>query len=256
MIEGASFSLAHWPAPPHVVCLVTTRNGGHSNGPYRSFNLARHVGDNPEHVAANRSKLQRHLGPLTVLNWMRQVHGASVAGTGGTGEGDGVPQADAMYTAAANQACCILTADCLPVCFSNRAGTEVAVAHAGWRGLVSGVLENTLAGFSSPPADILAWLGPAIGPCHFEVGDEVRVAFMQAGEKLGVDMSCGFARAGAPGKWMGNLFSLARIRLLAAGVAGVHGGGTCTYCEQTRFYSYRRDGRTGRFATLIYLSGA
>lgn len=162
-------------------------------------------------------------------------------------------EADALYTDQAVRALGILTADCLPVALCDRAGREVAVAHAGWRGLCAGVLENTLARFRAPRDQLLAWLGPAIGPCHFEVGGEVRDAFLAAAEdSTGDAIDAAFQPGKAPGKWMADLYAIARARLRAAGVEAVHGGGCCTYCEPALFYSYRRERVTGRFATVIW----
>ena len=238
---------ADWPAPANVRCLVTTRRGGVSRGPFAGFNLGSQVEDEPAHVRHNRALLQHHLGSGVPLQWLRQVHGSEVFVL--EEQEEAPPRADAIYTRRPRRAAGILTADCLPVCLCSRAGGEVAVAHAGWRGLAAGVLENTLRRFAAPAGDILAWLGPAIGPCHFEVGGEVREAFLADHPEA----ELAFSPAPREGKWMADLYALARQRLAAAGVSSVHGGGRCTFCEPERFYSYRRDGRTGRFATLVYL---
>lgn len=256
-----SFLRAAWPAPENVRCLVTTRRGGASEGPFSAFNLALHVGDAPVRVQANRARLQELIGGRD-CQWIRQVHDTGVlvpeesAARRGrpSGSPQPPPEADALYTRRPGLACVVLTADCLPVAFCDRAGREIAVAHAGWRGLCAGVLENTLARFQAPRSEILAWLGPAIGPCHFEVGGEVREAFLAPAHNPAPaeSIEAAFQPGPVPGKWMANLYTLARARLEAAGVTGIFGGGRCTYCEDELFYSYRRNPLTGRFATVIY----
>jgi hypothetical protein len=234
-----------WPAPPGVRALSTTRTGGVSHAPYASLNLGQHVGDDPAAVRENRRRLRAVLPAEPV--WLQQVHGTRVFGVDGRGV-DPPPEADAAWTAARDVVCAVMTADCLPVLFCDDAGTTVAAAHAGWRGLVGGVLENTVAALPVAPERLLAWLGPAIGPSAFEVGDEVRAAFVAADPAA--------ARAftpGTAGKWMANLFLLARQRLARAGVGRVYGGGVCTVSDPERFYSHRRDRVSGRQATLVWL---
>lgn len=245
--------LPDWPAPPNVHCLISTRRGGVSTGPYASLNLGLHVQDDPNRVLENRRRLGERLEGMQ-CQWIRQVHGTRVAEPAPESL-DEVPEADALFTRLARRPCGILTADCLPVAFCDRTGREVAVAHAGWRGLCAGVLENTLSRFSAPREEILAWLGPAIGPCHFEVGEEVRRAFLDPAVNPAPpeEMEKAF-RPGAPGKWMADLYAIAHARLRAAGVESVYGGGRCTFCEEKLFYSYRRQPLTGRFATVIYRS--
>ncbi len=233
-----------WPAPPNVRALVSTRAGGASSPPWDSFNLGEHVGDSPAAVAANRARLRELLPGEPV--WLSQVHGNAVADAD---TATGVPVADAAVARTPGRVCAVLTADCLPVLFCDDAGTVVAAAHAGWRGLAAGVLEATVARMGVPGHRVLAWLGPAIGPAAFEVGDEVRAAFVDGD---GAAAQC-FARGARSGKWMADLFGLARRRLASAGVDRVHGGGSCTYAESARFYSYRRDGVTGRFASLVWI---
>lgn len=238
------FIVPDWPAPANVRALATTRLGGASAAPFDGFNLADHVGDDPASVAANRAAL-RHYLPAEPA-WLKQVHGnkccdAQLAGTDN--------EADAAFAQAPEVVCAVLTADCLPLLLCDEAGTVVAAAHAGWRGLAGGVIESTLDALGVPGEQVLAWLGPAIGPQAFEVGDEVRAAFLAHDPAAAV----AFAPHG-PGKWLCDLYLLARQRLAARGVRRAWGADFCTATDQDRFYSYRRDGRTGRMASLIWLS--
>ena len=232
-----------WPAPARVKCLMTTRADGVSQAPWTSLNLGDHVGDDPLHVAANRARLRRQLpaGP----GWLRQVHSARVVELGREPN----PEADASFTRESGQVCAVLTADCLPVLLCDRTGSIVAAAHAGWRGLAGGVLEATVAAMQVPPEGILAWMGAAIGPQAFEVGDEVRAAFVAQHPQA----AAAFVSQPTPGKWLADIYQLARIRLAHAGVHAIHGGGRCTFSEADSFFSYRRDGVTGRMAALIWL---
>ncbi|HMM55228.1 MAG TPA: peptidoglycan editing factor PgeF [Candidatus Desulfobacillus sp.] len=231
-----------WPAPPAVRALVTTRAGGVSRGPYASFNLADHVGDDAAAVAENRRRLRACL-PAEPL-WLRQVHGSAVVDAAAAAPD---AEADAALARQPGTVCAVLTADCLPVLLCSRSGRAVCAAHAGWRGLAGGVLEAAVAALGEPPEDLLAWLGPAIGPRAFEVGDEVRAVFLAGAPQA----EAAFAPA-APGKWLADLCLLARQRLRAAGVVRIFGGGLCTFSDAARFYSYRRDGITGRMAALIW----
>lgn len=233
-----------WPAPPRVRALQTLRGGGVSPSPWASWNLGDHVGDDPGRVAANRAALRAHL-PAEPL-WLRQVHGVAVAEAG---VATARCEADAAVARQAGTVCAVMTADCLPVLFCDRAGSVVAAAHAGWRGLAAGVLEATVNAMAVPPGEILAWLGPAIGPARFEVGDEVRAAFIS--EDPGT--AAAFTPHG-PGKWLADIYALARRRLQAAGITSISGGGLCTVSDGKRFFSYRRDGVTGRMATLVWLA--
>lgn len=234
-----------WPAPANVRAVQTLRGGGCSPAPWDSLNLGDHVGDAPANVAANRAAL-RALLPAEPC-WLTQVHGRVVVDAAAAAAG---AEADAAFSRQPGKVCVVMTADCLPVLLCDRAGTVVAAAHAGWRGLADGVLEATIAAMGAAPGELMAWLGPAIGPDNFEVGDEVRAAFVAQ------DPAAAAAFApGRPGKWLADLYRLARRRLQAAGVAAVHGGGHCTVAERERFFSYRRDGATGRMATLIWLAG-
>jgi len=237
-----------WPAPVRVRALVTTRHGGVSAGPYGSMNLGAHVGDSPQAVAQNRAVLRACL-PAEPL-WLDQVHGIEVVDASAAIEGCGVIRADASVATRPGAICAVMTADCLPVLFCDDAGTVVAAAHAGWRGLAAGVLDATVARMGVAPARIIAWLGPAIGPQAFEVGDEVRQAFVTADPAA----ARAFMPSGKSGKWFADLFLLARLRLRAAGVAHVFGGDVCTYADPLRYFSYRRDGVTGRLASLVWLS--
>lgn len=233
----------NWPAPARVKACVTTRSGGVSQAPFDSFNLGEHVEDDPVAVAKNRQRLLSQLGCQAA--WLRQVHGIAVAHA----DPAAVLEADASWTATPGIACTIMTADCLPLLFCDRAGTRVAAAHAGWRGLAAGVLEASLDALACAPEEVLAWFGPAIGPQAFEVGAEVREAFVGAHPQA----AGAFVPSANPGRFLADLYQLARIRLAVRGVGAVYGGGFCTY-NDLRFYSYRRSARTGRFASLIWLA--
>ncbi len=243
----ARFIEPRWPAPARVRALSTTRVGGASHAPFASFNLGHHVGDNPAAVDANRAILAAKLPDGSRVQWLQQVHGTRVVEAAG---GDHYPEADASYTRRQGIACAVLTADCLPVLFCNRAGTVVAAAHAGWRGLADGVLESTVTALGEAPENLLAWLGPAIGPDAFEVGPEVRDAFCQHDPEAA---GCFRLSPTRQNHYLADIYALARQRLARAGVTAIYGGGECTVSDPTRFFSYRRDGQTGRMATLIYL---
>jgi hypothetical protein len=233
-----------WPVAPRVRAAVTTRGGGTSGGPFASLNLAGHVGDDPQAVAKNRGLLRAVLRLPAEPLWLEQVHGTAVARF----DAAGVPRADAAVATQPGQVCVVMVADCLPVLLAAADGSAVAVAHAGWRGLAAGVIERTVEAMPLPPAGLVAWLGPCIGPDAFEVGGEVREAFLARDPAA--------ARRFAPnprGRWWADLEGLARDRLATAGVAGVHGGGLCTYRDAGRFFSFRRDGTTGRLAALVWL---
>jgi YfiH family protein len=234
-----------WPAPPGVRALMTTRQGGTSPPPWDSLNLGVAVGDDPARVIVNRSLL-RGLLPQEP-RWLRQVHGRAVVHADGV-PAHAPPEADAAWTATAGVVCCVQVADCLPVLLAARDGSAVGAAHAGWRGLAAGVIEATVSAMPGPPSGLLAWLGPAIGPAAFEVGEEVLAAFTRGDP----DSAAAFAPSG-PGKWLADLFALARRRLHAAGVAAVHGGGLCTVADGQRFFSHRRDRPGGRMAALVWI---
>jgi len=231
-----------WPAPPSVKAIITTRNGGVSRGPYASLNLGLRTGDEPGAVQANRAQLMRYLPQAP--KWLSQQHGTEVVEADET---EASFPADASIARKPGTVCAIMVADCIPVLLTDRAGTLVAAAHAGWRGVAGGVLEKTIQRMSIAPADVLAYLGPGIGPGAFEVGDEVRAAFL-ARDGATADA---FSRL-ITGKWLADLFKLARVALARAGVSAIYGGGLCTVSDPRRFYSYRRDRVTGRMAALIW----
>jgi YfiH family protein len=247
----SSFILPDWEAPAGVRALSTTRGGGVSASPWQSFNLGDHVGDDPRAVAANRALLRRELPAEPV--WLDQVHGVRCvdAATAKPGE-----QADAAFTRQRGVVCAVLTADCLPLLLCDQRATVVGVAHAGWRGLAAGVIEATVAAMEEPGERLMAWLGPAIGPQAFEVGGEVREIFLAADSGAAEAFA-----AAADGKWLCDIYRLARRRLQALGirrVAGAVPGDTaahnfCTVTDAQRWFSYRRDGVTGRMASLIWL---
>lgn len=236
----------HWPdAPANVAALATTRAGGVSTAPYDSLNLGDHVGDDPRSVAANRARLAAALPGAPV--WLSQVHGVAVADAAEVPPGV-VPQADAAVAARAGVVCAVLTADCLPVLLCDRAGTVVGAAHAGWRGLAGRVIERTVEAMRTRTgADLTAWLGPAIGPASFEVGEEVRAAFAH------LPASSADFMPRPNGKYLADIYALARKALAGCGVDSVAGGEWDTV-RDARFYSYRRDGVTGRMASAIWLA--
>ncbi len=249
---------AGWPAPPGVVAFTTLRHGaGISHAPFDRFNLGARCGDDPAAVAANRDELVRRAGLPSSPHWLHQVHGTGVlrfdAPAAGEVPGDAEPEADAAVTSTPGTVLAILTADCLPVVFAAVDGSEVGAAHAGWRGLASGVLEATVAAMRTPAARLQAWLGPAASPLAYEIGAEVREAFVADD----AEAASAFA-ATRPGHWRVDLYALARRRLQASGIpaASIHGGGLCTISDPRSFYSHRRDPRTGRMATLVWTAVA
>jgi YfiH family protein len=247
MMTEPTFIYPDWPAPPSVRACVTTRQGGYSEGRYSGFNLATHVEDREDQVLANRRLLRQALQLPAEPCWLEQVHGVAVVEASASAE---PPQADASFTRTTNTICTVLTADCLPLLICNRQGTRVAAAHAGWRGLQAGVIERTVDALGQDPGDLLVWLGPAIGPDAFEVGDEVRQAF-----EADMATAAEAFRPARPSHWLADLYLLARQRLARLGVESVYGGEFCTYTDAQRFYSYRRDGKTGRMASLIWIAG-
>jgi polyphenol oxidase len=243
------FFTPDWPAPARVRALCTLRGGGVSRPPYESLNFGQRVGDPPANLAQNLSRLHAAVALPDDPQWLVQVHGSTVVDL----DLQGSREADAAVTRAPGRVCAIQTADCLPVLFAAADGSTVAAAHAGWRGLAAGVLEASVQALVSaaPDVPVLAWLGPAIGPAHFEVGEEVRSAF------VGPDPDAEIAFVeNARGRWQCDLYTLARRALARVGVADIRGGEHCTYAEADRFFSYRRDGQTGRMASLIWIDPA
>ena len=233
-----------WPAPPNISALQTTRQGGVSIAPYDSLNLGNHVGDNPLAVERNRILLNKLLPTEPV--WLEQIHGTLVADAE---RASCQPQADACIARHRAAVCAVMTADCLPVLLCDARGGVVAAAHAGWRGLCDGVIESTVLAMGVAPQSLMAWLGPAISQENFEVGEEVRAAFV-AIQPQAVSAFI----VGQPGKWFADIYALARLRLNALGVTQIYGGDRCTYRERGQFFSYRRDGATGRMGTFIWLT--
>jgi YfiH family protein len=246
--RGLDWIIPDWPAPKNVRALMTTRNGGFSTGPCATMNVAGNNGDDPDAVARNRQLLEEVIGVPPA--WLSQVHGTHVADLDSVDAGAGAPTADAGVGSKARRAVVVRVADCLPVLFCDKAGTRVGAAHAGWRGLSAGVIETTVAARNVPPRNNIAWMGPAIGPTAFEVGDDVRDAFVDAD---------GYAAAafdpypGRPDKWLADIYALAALRLQAAGVKAIYGGDLCTVSDPARFFSYRRDKSPGRMAALVWL---
>jgi polyphenol oxidase len=245
-----------WPAPPGVRSAFTLRTGGVSVAPYDSLNVGAGIGDSPEAIAENRRRVREKLGLPSEPVWLEQVHGthvvelgstAALSWTAATNAGGHGAAGDASVARGAGYVCAIRVADCMPVLFAARDGSAVAAAHAGWRGLVGGVLEATVRRLGLPVSQLIAWMGPAIGPAHFEVGDEVRTAFTATD----LDAASAFV-ANARGRWQCDLYALARRRLTAIGISGIYGGGWCTFAEAERFFSYRRSGQCGRMAALIW----
>jgi YfiH family protein len=234
----------NWPVAAHIHAAVSLRTGGVSQGAYASLNLAAHVQDEPAAVAQNRRLIQDYLQLPSAPVWLQQVHGVKVIKADNISTL--VPIADASYTDQPGVVCAVLTADCLPVLFCGDQGRVIAAAHAGWRGLQAGILTETLKQMGCQA--VLAWLGPAIGPQHFEVGDEVRQLFVDDNPATQQAF-----KAYKPGKWLADIYQLARINLAELGVEAIYGGGLCTVADSARFYSYRRDGAdTGRMASLIW----
>ncbi len=239
---------ADWPPPPRVRSVFTLRTGGVSVAPYDSLNLGAHVGDAPEAVGENRRRVREAVGLPAEPVWLQQVHGTVVADLDASLPSGEVPRADAAVTRTRGRVCVIQVADCMPVLFAARDGSAVGAAHAGWRGLACGVLEETVRRLGVSPSHLLAWLGPTIGQEHFEVGEDVRTAFTSTDPAA----AAAFV-ANSRGRWQCDLYALARRRLAALGVESVSGGGWCTYADRARFFSFRRDTVCGRMAALIWM---
>ncbi len=241
-----------WDVSSRVVAFSTTREGGLSVPPYDSFNLATHVGDDPVRVFSNRERLEGQLPSPLSWQWLDQVHGTDVAVVESAGR---EITADALLTTRPNLVCCVQTADCLPLLVAARDGLEIAAIHAGWKGLATGVIENTIAKMATPASSLVVWLGPAIGPCHFEVGGEVRECFLSPSSTKSAksEIEACFASGKNPEKFMADLYAIARLKLRSLGIADIVGGERCTHCDDEKFYSYRRDGVTGRMLSAIYI---
>lgn len=242
-----------WPCAPSVKSFITYRQGGNGIAPYASNNLALHVGDDIETVLKNRRQLMRQLGLSTPPVWLNQVHGNHIVAAA---HFDTAPRADGCVSDGYGVACTVLTADCLPILFSDNEGTQVAAIHAGWRGLAVGAIATALARFNAPPAEIMAYLGPAIGQQHYEVGADVVEALT---EEATLDYGGAMRPSDDPvradaGHVMLDLYGIARVQLESLGVSAIYGGDRCTFAEDEHFYSYRRDGQTGRMASMIWLS--
>ena len=247
MSGGLEIIVPDWPAPKGVRAAFTTRAGGVSVAPYDSLNVGAGVGDSDEAVAENRRRVSQRLQLPSEPVWLEQVHGTEVVVVGAIADRLASPRADASVSHSAGYVCAIRVADCIPVLFAARDGSVVGAAHAGWRGLAGGVLEATVGQLGVPPSQLMAWMGPAIGPDHFEVGEDVLKAF------LAKDGGAGAAFVSNPrGHWQCDLYLLARRALAALGVHETYGGGWCTYADARRFFSYRRDGQCGRMAALIW----
>jgi YfiH family protein len=233
-----------WPAPANIHAVTTLRNGGYSRIPFDSLNPAAHVGDDAEHVWQNRQLIRETLGLPAEPDWLNQVHGVKAVSAQKNRTEQAVT-ADASYTDQAGVVCAILTADCLPILLTDKQGKTIAAIHAGWRGLLAGVIDKTLE--QLPQRSYMAWLGPAIGPDCFEVGIEAAEAFVQHDSQF----QAAFCQI-TNNKFLADIYHLARLCLAQRGIEQVYGGGRCTVCEPEYFFSYRRDGRTGRMATLIW----
>lgn len=247
MSKPLSYIEPDWPAPPWVRAVSTTRQGGFSCVPFNGLNLADHVGDDPVAVTRNRDLLRKSLNFPVEPSWLMQVHGCNVVEA--TGTVNKRLEADGSFTIGPGGICVVLTADCLPILLCDQKGTQVAAVHAGWRGLAAGVVEAALRCFSVSGAEILAWLGPAIGPGAFEVGEEVRDIFI----KYDSNSADAFV-SNKPHHWLMDIYQLARERLVGYGVDHIYGGDFCTVSDAERFYSYRRSGMTGRMGSLIWIN--
>ena len=241
MLSKSDFIIPEWPAPSNIKAIQTTRSGGISVAPYDSLNLGSHVQDDTLAVAKNRQFISKYLPSEPV--WLNQVHGVDVIDAA---KSTNVQDADASYSKNKNVVCVTMTADCLPVLLCNKQGNAVASIHAGWRSLCNGVIEVTIKEMGVEPEDLMAWLGPAIGPDAFEVGGEVREAF------IAKDNQAEMAFVASGNKWLGDLYLIAKQRLNKQGVNQIYGGKECTYSNPSRYFSFRRDGVTGRMATMIW----
>jgi len=265
-MTAASFIAPDWAAPVGVQGLMTTRLGGASVAPWDSLNLGVHVGDDPAAVLENRHRVRKEASLPSEPVWLEQVHGTSVVelDAGSTPRVASTveqlvqsprPRADASITRQPGVVCAIQVADCMPVLFAARDGSVVGAAHAGWRGLASGVLSATVSAMNRPADQLVAWMGPTIGAQHFEVGADVVAAFRDTAAPTDLAATEAAFTSRASGKWLCDLYALARLRLVALGITSISGGGWCTFGDSQRFFSYRRDGQTGRMAALVWLGG-
>lgn len=253
-MTGPQILRPDWSAPPGVCAAVTTRCGGHSVGPWDSFNLGDHVGDDPAAVQANRASLTTALALPNPPQWLHQVHGAETVAAATDGR---ARTADSAWTRSPGVVCAVQSADCLPVLLCDRVGSVVAAVHGGWRGLAAGVIARAVAAMAVPPGGLLAWLGPAICARCYEVGDEVRAAFVSVAGTTDADtLAASFTPSDRAGHWRADLAGIARVQLAGLGVpvSAISGGDLCTFEDPGRFYSHRRDGVTGRLAALIWLA--
>lgn len=245
-LNNQSFICPQWPAPNNVKAFSSTRQGGQSLAPFTSLNLGAHVGDEWEHVKQNRLNFAKQIGMPNSLRWLNQVHGTHTCDLPSDEMGD--IAADASFTKVKGQVCAVMTADCLPLLVCNQAGTQVAACHAGWRGLCDGVIESCIAKFDETDT-LMVWLGPAIGANAFEVGAEVRQAFVDK-QASAIE---GFQPSHNEGKWLADIYLLAKQRLALLGVEQIYGASFCTYSDEESFFSYRRDNQTGRLASVIWI---
>jgi YfiH family protein len=245
-----SYLTPNWPAPNNIRAYVTTRKGGYSKNDYNSFNLATHVGDDNATVEINRKHLQKTLQLPAEPFWLTQVRGTHVIALDEIDiKKSNNPDADGSWTTQPNKICVVMSADCLPVLLCDQKGTCVSALHAGWRGLASGILETGIKSLPVPASQLMAWLGPAISIDAYEIGEEVRQEFL----KVDANAEIAFRASNRAGHWYVDLYEIARQRLRSVGVTQIYGGEYCTHRDQELFYSYRRDGKTGRMASLIYL---
>lgn len=248
MLEPSHLIIPDWPAPKAVKSFISTRHGGISIGDYSALNLGDHVGDDPQAVSVNRSSLQACTGLSQEPLWLSQVHGTRVVDVAGSEPGE---QADGCVAFGSSGICVVLTADCLPILLTDSAGTRVAALHAGWRGLADGIIEQGIKKLAVPGSELMAYLGPAIGPKAFEVGEEVLQQFCQH-DPVAVKAF----KPNGPEKWLADIYELARQRLTRLNIDRIYGGNRCTFTEAEDFYSYRRDGECGRMASMIWINGA
>ncbi len=248
-MQNKRYVIPNWPAPSNVHAVSTTRIDGYSDAPFAGFNLSKSAGDTTTAVEQNRKQLQHDLKLPAAPVWLKQVHSNDVVHINDINDANNTPIADAAIASQPHRVCTVLTADCLPLLVCNRQATEIAAIHAGWRGLLSGVIQATIMQMHSAPADLMVWLGPAIGPEVFELNHEIRLDFVQANPQN----SANFYQRGD--SWFADIYGLAKVALQSCNVHAIYGGDYCTYTQAEQFFSYRRDqGNTGRMASLIWLT--